>query len=101
MGTTGVINTYHFNALRSILERTATFFGFDKFGKCIHGIEDDVLYERALNLLSHGKYSVYEPAEMSDDNKELFRKILNAFLDKYQFQLPEIFPAPQAATQPA
>ncbi len=90
--STGVINTYHFNALRSILERTATFFGFDSFGKCIHGIEDEVLYTRALNLLSHGKYSVYEPAEMSDDNKALFRRILNAFLDKYQFQLPELFP---------
>lgn len=95
---TGVINTYHFNALRSILERTATFFGYDTFGKCIHGVEDEVLYSRALNLLSHGKYSVYEPAEMSDDNKDLFRRILNAFLEKYEFQLPEIFPAPQIQT---
>ncbi len=84
------INTYHFNSLRSILEKTATFFGFDDFGKCIHGIEDDVLYERALNLLSHGKYSLYEPVEMGDDNKELFKNILNAFLDKYTFDLPQL-----------
>ena len=88
---TGEINTYHFNSLRSILEKTATFFGFDDFGKCIHGIDDDVLYERALNLLSHGKYSIYEPVVMGDDNKKLFRKILKAFLDKYNFELPEIF----------
>ena len=87
---TGNINTYHFNSLRSILEKTATFFGFDNFGKCIHGIEDDVLYERALNLLSHGKYSLYEPVPMGDDNKELFKNILNAFLEKYQFDLPEL-----------
>ena len=87
---TGNINTYHFNALRSILEKTATFFGFSDFGKCIHGVDDDVLYERALNLLSHGKYSVYEPVAMSDDNKDLFKKILNAFLDKYKFELPEL-----------
>lgn len=88
---TGNINTYHFNALRSILEKTSTFFGFDDFGKCIHGIEDDVLYQRALNLLSHGKYSIYEPVIMSDDNKNLFIEILNAFLNKYEFSLPEIF----------
>ncbi len=88
---TGNINTYHFNSLRSILEKTATFFGLDDFGKCIYGIDkDDVLYERALNLLSHGKYSIYEPVEMSDDNKELFTQILDAFLGKYKFDLPEL-----------
>ncbi len=84
------INTYHFNSLRSILEKTATFFGYDDFGKCIHGIEDEALYNRALNLLSHGKYSVYEPVEMGDDNKELFKKILDAFLGKYSFELPKL-----------
>jgi len=34
------IFTYHFNALRSILEKTASFFGYDKIDKCIHGLED-------------------------------------------------------------
>lgn len=86
----GRINTYHFNMMRSIMEKTATFFGFDDFGKCIHGIEDDVLYDRALNLLSHGKYSIYEPVEMGEDNKKLFKDILDAFLGKYEFNLPEI-----------
>jgi hypothetical protein len=85
------INTYHFNMLRSILEKTATFFGFNDFSACIHGVEDEVLYSRALNLLSHGKYSVYEPVEMSDDNKKLFKSILQAFLDKYRFELPKLF----------
>lgn len=86
----GKINTYHFNMLRSILEKTATFFGYDDFSKCIHGIDDEVLYSRALNLLSHGKYSIYEPQEMGPDTKELFIKILKAFLDKYHFELPEM-----------
>jgi hypothetical protein len=84
----GKINTYHFNMLRSILEKTSTFFGHDDFSKCIHGVEDEVLYSRALNLLSHGKYSIYEPVEMGDDNKKLFKNILQAFLNKYQFDLP-------------
>ena len=84
----GEISTYHFNILRSVLEKTSTFFGYDDFSKCIHGIEDEVLYSRALNLLSHGKYSIYEPVEMGEDNKKLFKNILRAFLNKYQFELP-------------
>ncbi len=87
---TNKINTYHFNMLRSILEKTSNFFGFDDFSQCIHGIEDEVLFARALNLLSHGKYSIYEPKEMGLDNKNLFRNILQSFLDKYHFYLPEI-----------
>lgn len=87
------IYTYHFNALRSILEKTSTFFGYDRIDKCIHGLEDEVLFERALQLFSHGKYSIFDPVEMGDDNKDLFRKILNGFLTKYEFQLPEIFNA--------
>lgn len=88
---TDQINTYHFNMLRSVLEKTSTFFGFDEFSKCIYGVEDEVLFSRALNLLSHGKYSIYQPVEMTPDNKNLFKRILKAFLDKHQFQLPEIF----------
>jgi DUF1016 N-terminal domain len=30
--------TYHFNMLRSILEKTAIFFGFNDFSACIQGI---------------------------------------------------------------
>ncbi|MDQ0640116.1 wobble nucleotide-excising tRNase [Pedobacter sp. W3I1] len=86
----GNIKTYHFNTLRSILEKTSSFFGFNDFGKCIYEVEDQVLFERALNLLSHGKYSIYEPVDMSEDNKELFKRILSAFLEKHQFELPEL-----------
>jgi len=82
--------TYHFNIMRNVLEKTSTFFGYKDFSDCLHGLQDENLYARALNLLSHGKYSIYEPKEMVDDNKELFKKILDAFLVKYEFDLPEI-----------
>jgi hypothetical protein len=82
--------THHFNMMRSILEKTATFFGYKDFSSCIHGVDDEVLYSRALNLLSHGKYSIYEPKEMVDDTKELFKRIFSAFLDQYRFDLTDI-----------
>lgn len=95
----GKLYTHHFNMLRSILEKTSTFFGFDDFSACIHGVDDEVLYARALNLLSHGKYSAYEPREMGDDTKALFQNILRAFLDRYRFDLPELFT--EEPTQPS
>ena len=88
----GDLYTHHFNVLRSILEKTATFFGFKDFSECIHGVDDEVLFARALNLLSHGKYSAFEPVEMGEDNKQLFRNILNGFLERYKFDLPELNP---------
>lgn len=84
-------DTLYFNALRSILEKTCSFFGYDKIDKCIHGLGDDVLFERALQLFSHRRYSVFDPIEMGDDNKDLFKRILTGFLSKYEFYLPEIF----------
>lgn len=89
--TSDNIYTHHFNTLRSILEKTASFFGYDKIDKCIHGLDDEVLFERALNLFSHGKYSIFDPREMGADNKDLFKRIFNGFLEKYEFYLPEIF----------
>lgn len=87
---TDKIYTYHFNMLRSIMEKTAIFFGSKDFSTCIHGLDDEVLYSRALNLLSHGKYSIYEPREMIDDTKTLFKDIFTAFIDRYKFDLPQI-----------
>lgn len=85
------IFTYHFNSLRSVLEKTATFFGYDSIKYCIAGLDDEGRLERALQLFSHGKYSIFDPKEMGDDNKDLFKVILSGFLDKYKFYIPEIF----------
>lgn len=95
----GALYTYHFNMLRSILEKTATFFGKKDFSACLEGVEDDALFSRALNLLSHGRYSLYEPTEMLEDNKQLFRDILSAFLSKHQFDLPALLNEADTAAQ--
>ena len=95
----GTLYTYHFNALRSILEKTASFFGHEDLRVCLAGLQDETLYNRALNLLSHGKYAINEPVEMVDDNKELFRRMFDDVLDRFQFALPELVPktTPQRA----
>ncbi len=88
-----VIHTFHFNGLRTVMEKTVSFFGYTKINEVIHGLDDEVLFHRAVQLLSHGRYSVFAPSPMTDDNKELFKNILSGFLDKYEFQFPEIFNA--------
>ncbi|MFJ3469599.1 anticodon nuclease [Pseudomonas sp. NPDC090201] len=86
----GRLYASHFNVLRGVLEKTSAYFGFKDFSGCIHGIEDDVLFSRALNLLSHGDYSLFDPKELTEDNKKLFNSILNGFLERYTFDLPDI-----------
>lgn len=88
----GALYTHHFNTLRSILEKTANFFGHDDFSTCLDTSDDEGLHARALNLLSHGKYSLYEPREMLEDNKTLFKEILDGFLARYAFALTELAP---------
>lgn len=86
---TGNLYTYHFNILRNILEKTASFHGFKHFSSCIRKDEendaDGMIHKRILDLLSHGNYSLFDPIEMVEENKEHFRNILNNFLQDYKF----------------
>lgn len=89
---TGKLYTFHFNALRSIMEKTAAFFGHKDISFCLQALaneEDKALYNRALNLLSHGQYAIHEPTEMGDDNKDLFRRLLRDFINTFNFALPD------------
>jgi len=100
---TGKLYTFHFNALRSIMEKTASFFGHADISFCLKALnnEDLALYNRALNLLSHGRYAIHEPTEMGEDNQALFRRILRDFTTQLQFSLPEILAVGPAVAAPA
>ncbi len=92
----GELYTYHFNMLRTVLEKSASFHGFPNFSACIAQDADDpdgILHAHLLNILSHGDYSLFEPRSMQDENKGYFRKILYDFLDRYPFN-PDLFPQP-------
>lgn len=99
----GKLFTHHFNMLRSILEKTASFHGYENFSACIKQDADDedgVLHTRLVNILSHGNYSLYEPQEMLEENKNYFRTILEDFITRYPFN-PALFqslPTPTAGS---
>lgn len=88
------INTYHFNVLRSILEKTAFFHGYGHFASCIKKDANDaegILHQRFVDILSHGKYSMYEPVEMQEQTREYFRTILRGFVERHPFN-PALIP---------
>lgn len=93
----GKLYTYHFNILRNIMEKTASFHGYRHFSDCLRkgDDEDTPVYTRIVNILSHGGYSIFEPIEMVEENKEYFRTILGNFLEDYKFN-QNIFAAEQS-----
>lgn len=97
----GQAKTFHFNILRTILEKTALFLGHSHFSQCIKEAADDadgILHQRFVDLLSHGKYSMYEPTEMGDDTKDYFLTILRGFVERHPFSR-ELVPEPAADTE--
>jgi hypothetical protein len=90
----GALYTHHFNMLRRVMEQTARFLGLSDWNQCIQAEEDDpdrTLYKRVIDLMSHGDYSLYEPREMMDENKEHFRRIFRQFITRHPFN-PDLFP---------
>lgn len=96
----GALYTYHFNMLRGILEKAASFHGFPNFSACIKQGNDDpdgVLHARMINVLSHGNYSLFEPMQMLEENKKYFKTILSDFMANYRFN-PDLFSAVDEVT---
>jgi len=97
----GEVTQYHFNTLRSILEKTAIFFGRQHFSTCFEGHPNKEFYVRFLNVRSHSKYSVFEPDDFDPSEKKRFREILTAFLSSYPFSSDLFTSLPVAAALPA
>ena len=89
----GKIHTYHFNILRSILEKASTFHGYDSFSVCIKESQNDIdgiIKNRSIQLFSHQGYSVFDPIEMLEDNKKIFRDTIKSLKEFYNFN-PKLF----------
>ena len=82
------LKKYHFNFLRNILEKTATFLGYDSWGELLPKMEDgrdNPYITRIINISSHSKYSGDEIAELTDADKRVLKYILEDFKKKYMF----------------
>ena len=94
--------TYHFNVLRTILEKAANFHGYTNFSECLIIDDDDeerTLHSRLVNIMSHGAYSLFEPVEMIEENKRHFINIFNNYLQNYKFN-ERLFENENTETEP-
>jgi wobble nucleotide-excising tRNase len=90
----GALYTHHFNMMRRVMEQTACFFGYERWDQCIVPEDDDpngTVYKRVIDLMSHGDYSLYEPREMMQENKDHFARVLRQFINRHPFS-PALFP---------
>jgi len=89
----GALYTHHFNMMRRVMEQTACFFGYERWEQCIVPEADDpngTVYKRVIDLMSHGDYSLYEPREMMQENKDHFARVLRQFIIRHPFS-PALF----------
>lgn len=86
---TGQLKKYHFNFLRNILEKTATFLGYKHWVDILPPTTDGSPnpYEtRIINISSHSKDSGDEVGELSNDDKRVLEYLLNEIKRIYKFK---------------
>lgn len=84
----GQLHKYHYNFIRNILEKTATFFGYDYWGDLLPKTSDGRSnpYEtRIINISSHSKHAGEEVTELTDDDKRVLGYIVNQINEMYRF----------------
>lgn len=81
------IKKYHYNFLRQLLEKTATFLGYDSWKKLLPGEaeESQTYYDLIINLCSHARHSGEETSLMNDNQKRVLSYLVNYIEETYHF----------------
>lgn len=82
-----LIKKYHFNFIRHILEKTATFLGYPNWEKLlpiVNGIPDP-FSNRILNLSSHSAHAGDEIGEVQENDRDKLIELVNYLESNYKF----------------
>ncbi len=82
------IKKYHFNFLRNILEKTATFLGYTHWEYLLQKTDDgnpDPFANRILNLSSHSAHSGEEMTDIEDKDKDKLTELVKFLTTTYGF----------------
>ena len=83
------IKKYHFNFLRNILEKVATFLGYKSWPALLPKTESgqpDPFLNRILNLSSHSAHAGEEIADVEDKDKEKLDELVKHLITTYGFK---------------
>lgn len=86
------VSKYHFAFLRNILEKTATFLGYDRWeellDKTAEGVPDPFA-SRIMNLSSHSAHAGEELAIIEDRDKENLKDLMQYLSKTYGFNMQD------------
>jgi hypothetical protein len=88
----GQIRKYHFSFLRNILEKMATFLGYNYWPALLPKTDDgkpDPFANRILNLSSHSAHAGEEVADIEDNDKEKLDELVKYLITTYGFSKQE------------
>ena len=82
-----LIKKYHFNFIRNVLEKTATFLGYSNWEKLLPIVngEPDPFANRILNLSSHSAHAGDENGEVQENDREKLIELVNYLESNYKF----------------
>lgn len=84
----GQIEKYHFNLLRNILEKTATFLGYKRWEHLLPATTDGLpnpYAKRIVNFSSHSKHSAEEVPPLKPEEKKILETLVKHLMDHHQF----------------
>ena len=85
---TSIIEKYHFNLFRALLEKTSSFLGLGNFENCIIEEKKEEIV-RLLNSYSHNKLIETEFRELPEEHKNLFKLAFNNFIKEFKWKVEE------------
>jgi wobble nucleotide-excising tRNase len=88
----GQIEKYHFNLLRNIFEKTATFLGYKKWEHLLPKTNDglpDPYVKRIVNFGSHSKHAGDEVGPLKPEEKKILERLVKHVIDNHQFWKPQ------------
>ena len=86
------VSKYHFAFLRNILEKTATFLGYDRWEELLEKTAEgapDPFASRIMNLSSHSAHAGEELAIIEDRDKENLKDLMQYLITTYGFKRQE------------
>jgi len=84
----GQIEKYHFNLLRNVLEKTATFLGYKRWEHLLPEGEDGLpnsFAKRIVNFSSHSKHAAEEVAPLKPEEKKVLEKLVKDIVKRHHF----------------
>jgi hypothetical protein len=87
----GQIEKYHFNLLRNIFEKTATFLGYKKWEHLLPKTNDGLpnpYAKRIVNFGSHSKHSGDEVGPLKSEEKKVLEQLVKHVIDNHLFCQP-------------